>query len=457
MYTLDDTIVAISTPLGYGGIGIVRLSGPEALGIARQLFRPAGRAWERGIESHRLYYGHIVDPQTNRVVDEVLLSYMRAPHTYTRQDVVEINAHGGIVPLREILALCLRMGARPAREGEFTLRAFLNGRIDLAQAEAVLDVISAKTEAALRVAIAQLSGRLSQRVRQVRSLLLKVLAYLEATIDFPEEDIPPQDISPDLLQAAQQLEELLQESDRGLIYRQGVRTAIVGRPNVGKSSLLNVLLRAERAIVTPIPGTTRDTLEETINLQGIPFVLVDTAGIIDETEDIIERLGIERSRRSLEQADLALVVFDGSEKPSEADHQVATLVGDRPAVVVVNKSDLPQASDYANLLPGAPHISVSALTGEGIPKLEELLIQVVLSGQVVTSEAPLASNPRHRALFQRALEHVREALHALEEGLPLDLVSIDVTEAIDALGELTGETASEELLETIFSNFCIGK
>lgn len=456
MYLLDDTIAAISTPIGEGGIGIVRLSGPEALAIAHRLFRRPGRHQSDGLEANRLYYGHIAVPETGRVVDEVLLSHMRGPHTYTRQDVVEINAHGGIVALREILSLCSASGARMAREGEFTMRAFLNGRIDLSQAEAVLDIIRARTEASLQVAMSQLGGLLSGRVREARAGLIDVLAYLEATIDFPEEDIPAQDVGPDLELAAQRLRELLREADRGIIYRQGVRTAIVGRPNVGKSSLLNSLLRTDRAIVTPIPGTTRDTLEETINLQGIPLVLVDTAGIRD-TDDLVGRLGIERSKLSVHGADLVVMVVDRSVLPSDADHEVAELCAGKPTVVVVNKSDLPSASDYAALLPDAEHIEVSALTGDGIPDLEALLVEAVFSGRIVLSDEPVASNPRHRDSFRRALQHVTDAQEASRQHLPVDLMSIDVSEAVFALGEVTGETASEELLDSIFGRFCIGK
>jgi tRNA modification GTPase len=333
---------------------------------------------------------------------------MRAPHTYTRQDIVEINAHGGIAPLREILSLCLESGARLAHEGEFTLRAFLNGRIDLAQAEAVLDIITARTESALRIAVQQLGGHLSRRTREIRARLLDLLAYLEASIDFPEDEIPPRQIDPDLRWVERELADLLRQADRGMIYRQGVRAAIVGRPNVGKSSLLNRLLRTERAIVTPIPGTTRDTLEETIALEGIPFVLVDTAGI-SETVDTIERLSIERSRASLQRADLALLVVDGSQSPTEADHQVGELAAARPAIVVINKSDLPSASDYATLLPTAPHIAVSALTGAGIPDLEALLVETIFSGHITLSDEPLVSNFRHRELLRRAREQVIEA------------------------------------------------
>jgi len=456
MYALDDTIVAISTPIGQGGIGIVRMSGPEALAIALGLFVPPGRGMTDGVEPNRLYYGHIVDPDTGRVVDEVLLSHMKEPHTYTREAVVEINAHGGVVPLREILALCLASGARMAHEGEFTLRAFLNGRIDLAQAEAVLDIICAKTEASLRVAVGQLGGRLSQEVRAIRGRLVGLLAYLEASIDFPEDDIPPRQIGPDLEQARKELSDLLAQAGQGMVYRQGVRTAIVGRRNVGKSSLLNRLLRSDRAIVTPIPGTTRDTLEETLNLQGIPLVLVDTAGI-GETVLVVERMGMERSRRSIQSADLVLLVVDGSQPPTRADHEVASLIVGKTAIVVVNKSDLPRASGHAQVLPEAPHVSLSAETGEGVPNLESLVLETIFAGKVTTGNEPIASNPRHRDVFRRALAHVLEAQEALSQGLPADLIAIDVAEAVNALGEITGETASEDLLDTIFGSFCIGK
>ncbi len=454
MYSLDDTIAAIATPLGQGSIGIVRLSGPNALPIARSLFAPAGA--KHTIRAGRLHYGHIVDPAASRYVDEVLLSYMRAPHTYTRQDVVEINTHGGVVPLREVLALCLGAGARAAQPGEFTLRAFLNGRIDLAQAEAVLDVIIARTEASLRVAVDQLGGRLSQKVRGIRASLVELLAYVEATIDFPDEDIPSRDIGPDLSQTEADLIQLLDDACRGIIYRQGIRVAIVGRPNVGKSSLLNRLLRTDRAIVTSIAGTTRDTVEEVLDLQGIPLVLVDTAGIV-ESADPIERLGVDRSLRSLESADLVLVMVDGSQPHTSADDEVARLAQGRPAVLVVNKCDIGCHAHHTTLLPEAPHVVISAQTGEGIPLLEETILATALSGRLCTSEELLASNPRHRALFSRALAQVRDALHAHTQGLSPDVVAIDLTEAIHALGEVTGESASDELLDAIFANFCVGK
>jgi tRNA modification GTPase len=361
------------------------------------------------------------------------------------------------VPLRRILGLTLATGARAAEPGEMTLRAFLNGRLDLAQAEAVLDVVQARTEAALRVATEQLGGKLSIRVREVRAQLVELLAYLEASIDFVEDEIPPQDVVTPLREIASQLEEILDTADRGLIYRQGIRAAIVGRPNVGKSSLLNALLRGERAIVTSIPGTTRDTLEETVNVQGVPLVLVDTAGIRAETGDEVERIGVERSRAALERADLALLVVDSSQPLTHADWDIAALIGRKPALVVANKADLPQLELPVDLMPSVPRLRLSALTGEGVEGLEEAIAELVLGGAVTAADTPLVSNPRHQASLKRALDHVEAAEGGHLGGLSPDLVAIDVREAVDALGEITGETVGEDLLEAIFSNFCIGK
>ena len=310
----QDTIAAISTPIGEGGIGIVRLSGPDARKITQKLF-------PKRLANRRLVYGQIIDPANGESIDEVLVAYMAAPNTYTREDVVEINCHGGPIPLQRVLELVLREGARVANPGEFTLRAFLNGRIDLAQAEAVMDVIQARTAASLRVAMAGVGGRLSAEIKVLREEILGVLAYLTARIDFPEDDVEEQDISAPLAECQSGVGRLIENADAGIIYRQGIRTAIVGRPNVGKSSLLNRLLRDNRAIVTAVPGTTRDTLEEVVNLKGVPFVLVDTAGI-RQSEDIVEQLGVERSRRAIEQADLVVMVFDGSEELSEYDRTI---------------------------------------------------------------------------------------------------------------------------------------
>lgn len=456
MYSLDDTIAAIATSIGHSGVGIVKLSGPESYTIARCLFRSA--IGKQNFQPYRMHYGQIVDPISGGVVDEAMVVYMPKPRSYTRQDVIEIQSHGGLVPLRRILQLTLSMGARPAEAGEMTLRAFLNGRLDLAQAEAVLDVIEAKTEAALRVAAEQLGGVLSQQVRQVRRELLDTLAFLEASIDFVEDDIPLQEVVGPLGQVSGQLVRLLKSADQGQIYRQGVRAAIVGRPNVGKSSLLNALLRGDRAIVTSIPGTTRDTLEETANIGGIPLVLVDTAGIRSETSDEVERIGIERSQAALERADLALMVLDGSQKLEIGDWEIGRLIGSKPALVVINKSDLPSPADVrTDFLPSARRVRISALSGYGIESLEEAIITLVTGGGVTMADTPLVSNPRHKALLQHALTHTQAAVEAQAANLSPDLVSIDVRAAVDALGEITGETATEDLLDTIFSKFCIGK
>jgi tRNA modification GTPase len=460
MLALEDTIVAIATPIGEGGIGIVRLSGPQARIILRTVFCPASASCAAPasfeFESHRFYYGHVLDRDSHVVVDEVLAVLMCAPRTYTRQDVAEIHCHGGIVPLRRTLELLLRCGARLAQPGEFTLRAFLNGRVDLAQAEAVLDIVQAKTELSLRVAIEQLDGRVSGQVQQIRGRLLEALAHLEASLDFPEDEIPALDVAALLSEARVTIETLLAQADWGLVYRQGVRTAIVGRPNVGKSSLLNALLRTSRAIVTPIPGTTRDTLEETLNLRGIPICLVDTAGIT-ESDDLIEKLGIQRSRQALQRADLILLVLDGSEPLQAQDWAIADAARNRSVIVVVNKLDLPAAAETDAILSDARHVHLSALTGEKLHLLEDAIVETVFSGQVQTSDVPVISNPRHSQILRRALLHVTAAKSSCKALGNADLVAVDLTSAVAALGEITGETVGEDVLETIFRNFCVGK
>jgi len=443
----QDTIAAISTPLGEGGIGIVRLSGAEARPIAETIFQ--GK-----LSNRRLSYGHIIDPDSSEVVDEVLVSYMPAPHTYTREDVVEINCHGGPLPLQRILQLALRCGARLANPGEFTLRAFLNGRIDLAQAESVLDIVTARTQASLRLAVQGLRGGLSGAVKSLRSELMSTLAYLTARIDFPEDEVEPQDVVQSLSESLARLRGLIATADSGIVYRQGVRTAIVGRPNVGKSSLLNRLLRQDRSIVTPIPGTTRDTVEEVVNLRGVPFLLVDTAGII-HSKDVVESLGVERSRRAVKQADLVLLVLDISEPLTDDDRDIIALISDRPALVAANKSDLRQEAQ----IDGLPWevVRTSALTGDGLSELEARMVNLALGGDVVTCDALMVANPRHKAALERAEKSLVQALDGVASGLPDDFITIDLTAALNCLGEITGETVHEELLEAIFSNFCVGK
>ncbi len=475
----NDTIAAIATPAGVGGIGVIRVSGADAFSLVLPLVRRPGGRTDLP-PSHTLTYGHIIDPQTEELLDEVLVAFMRAPHTYTREDVVEIQGHGGPLILRRILRAVLAQGARMANPGEFTLRAFLNGRLDLAQAEAVMDLIEAETEAGQRLALQQLRGRLSTQVQEARSSVLGVIARIEASIDFPEEDVPtpqPEELRPLIATAQRQVDALLAGSEQGRLYRQGLRTAIIGRPNVGKSSLLNALLRAERAIVTPIAGTTRDTVEEAANLRGIPLHLIDTAGITP-TDDPVEQVGVERSRAAAESADIVLAVFDGSERWTEQDERVsselqtmgfglslaekseAASTHSRPVVLVVNKTDRPQLigmMELRRLWPRALCIATSTLTGAGLSELEDAIADLVLGGKVVHSESVLVTSTRHQEALRRAAEHLRASIQSLEQELPLDFVSIDLRAAYNALGEMTGETASEDLLDKIFSEFCIGK
>ncbi|MEA1959034.1 MAG: tRNA uridine-5-carboxymethylaminomethyl(34) synthesis GTPase MnmE [Chloroflexota bacterium] len=451
MYTdlamYNDTIAAISTPLGEGGIGIVRLSGPDALAIVETVF-------PHQLPDHRFVHGHIIDPDTGEAVDEVMVCYMAAPHTYTAEDVVEIDCHGGVVPLQRVLELAFRHGARSADPGEFTLRAFLNGRIDLAQAESVLDIIHAKTEASLRIAMQGLEGNLSRSVKAIRIELMNTLAYLTARIDFPEDEIDEQDIVSTLENTRGRLQEMIDSADSGIVYRHGVKTAIVGRRNVGKSSLLNRLLRQSRAIVSPVPGTTRDTLEEVVNIKGVPFVLIDTAGLA-KRQGLVESLGAERSRDAIAQADFVLLVIDAGAPLRVTDRELIDMLNGKTTIIAANKSDLPKKAR----LDGLPFdiVEVSAMTGEGIEGLEAKMLGAVFGGNVTTSNALLVSNPRHKACLKQALGHLDEALASIEGGLPDDFVTIDLTATLNAVGEITGETVSDELLEIIFSNFCIGK
>ena len=446
----DDTIAAIATPPGQGGLGIVRLSGPDAWAIASRLFD--GKLGDR-----RAVHGFVKDPANENVIDEVLVTAMRAPATYTSEDTVEFSCHGSPLVLQRALELMLACGARLANAGEFTLRAFLGGRIDLAQAESVLDVIEAQTDAGLRLAVQGLRGRLSEPLGELRRRLMQVQAYLVACIDFPENEVESQiDIDPAavLEEAETELRRLLDSADLGMIYRNGVRTAIVGRPNVGKSSLLNRLLGEDRAIVASVPGTTRDTVEEAINVQGVPFYLIDTAGI-HRTDDAVEHLGIERSRQAVERADLLLLMLDSSASLTDADRRVLELADGKPALTIANKCDLPPEGDLAGV-PG-PVLHVSALTGEGMDAMQRAMAQAVLGDRVATSDALLVTNPRHKAALERALTHLRAARGSFREGVPEDFVTIDLASCLGALGEITGEGVTEELLDTIFQQFCIGK
>lgn len=464
----DDTITAIATPVGEGGIGIIRLSGPESGIVASRLFRRGSLSRPVDVdqlESHRLYYGHVIEPKSERIVDEVMLTRMAAPRTYTREDIVEISCHGGPVPLREVLRLTIDAGAREAEAGEFTLRAFLNGRIDLSQAEAVMSVVSAQTSESLEMAVNELRGKLTGRLTPAREALLEGLAFLDAAADFPEDEIPPVDVPEVLQRAEHHLSEVLESSQMGLLYREGVQIAIVGRPNVGKSSLMNTLLRSDRAIVTEIAGTTRDVITETINLRGIPATLLDTAGIA-ETEDVVERIGIDRSRQALDAAGVALLVLDGSQPLTDADKQVGQLLAnrfgsaeDRRLVIAINKRDLPERYEHRELLDqfeDTPKIEMSTMAGEGITELEDAVYDCLVA-QAGEAREPAMVTLRQQQALARALEHVKSARVALDDGVPQDLVAVDARSAMLAVGEITGEQVSESILTEIFSRFCIGK
>jgi len=460
----NATIAAIATPPGEGGIGVVRISGPDAAPIAGQIFRKAGRRQRvdlHQVESHRLLFGKIVDPATGTVIDEVLLAWMAGPHTYTREDTVELSCHGGPVPLQETLRLALAAGARHAEPGEFTLRAFLNGRLDLTQAEAVLNVIGARTAESLRLAVSDLGGDLARRLEPANTALVSLLAYLDASADFPDDEIETADIATGLQAAEDALQGVIAGSKAGMLYREGARIALVGRPNVGKSSLLNALLRAERAIVTPIAGTTRDVITETINLRGIPATLLDTAGIV-ETDDVVERIGVERSRTALRTASAVVLVLDGSMEPLPGDLEIARTLAMRPVdertpvVVAINKADLAPQVDQAavlTMLPDATAVHISATTGTGLEALEAALVDVLGAA----TAQPSLITARQRAAVDRALAHIHDAQEAHAAGIPQDLLATSVRAALHAVGEVTGEHVDEAVLNEIFSRFCIGK
>jgi tRNA modification GTPase len=455
---IDDTIAAIATPLGEGGLAVIRVSGNHALGIVDKCFQPVGKGSTRPAkaETHTIHYGRIT--RHDQTVDEVLIAVIRAPRTFTREDVVEITCHGGLLPAKAVLDTILESGARLALPGEFTKRAFLNGRIDLAQAEAVADIINSRTELALAAANEQLAGKLSQRINKLRDDLVATLAHIEAHIDFPDEDISP-DTKDKLLARVEGgisfIDQLLRTADEGQVLRRGIRAAIVGRPNAGKSSLLNQLLGRDRAIVSHIPGTTRDTIEETANIRGIPVVFVDTAGL-REARDEIEIEGIKRSHQSLAQAELILHVLDASEPLTAEDQKYLVEFASRKRLLVRNKIDLPHALKWPHDL-HMPVMNVSCLTGDGIDTLKDTIKDVVWSGEIKAEMLQVMINSRH----QDALRRARVALVSTRDGLradqTLEVVAMELRIAVNAVGEIVGKTTTEDLLDSIFSQFCIGK
>ena len=453
-FDFNDTIAAIATPLGEGGIAVVRLSGPQALSIADASFKPAGKSPPSAAHTHTIHFGRIV--RQGRVVDEVMLAVMRAPRSFTRQDVVEITCHGGVLPAKLVLDTLLENGARPAGPGEFTRRAFLNGRIDLAQAEAVADLIYSRTELALAAANEQLAGKLSQRINLLRDDLMKILAHIEAHIDFPDEDIAP-DTRENLVNRLQAgivfADELLRTANEGRILRRGIRAAIIGRPNVGKSSLLNQLLGHDRAIVSHIPGTTRDTIEETANVRGIPVIFIDTAGL-REAADEIEIEGIRRSRGALADAELILHVLDAAQPLAAADEKLLSEFAQKKRLLIRNKIDLPVR---LQLPPGTPSVDVCCLTGKGIEEVKDAIKEKVWAGEIQAGMWQVIINSRHQDALQRARAGIERTVAALRDGLGLELAALDLRIAANAVGEIVGKTTTDDLLDAIFSQFCIGK
>ncbi|WP_302155287.1 tRNA uridine-5-carboxymethylaminomethyl(34) synthesis GTPase MnmE [uncultured Dialister sp.] len=456
----ETTIAAIATAPGEGGIGIVRISGSQAADVADALFHTKKIKSFHEAEPYRLYFGHVV--RKDQRVDEGLAVYMKAPHSYTGEDVVEIQIHGSTEALRETLELALENGALPASRGEFTKRAFLNGRLDLSQAEAVMDIIEARGSAALSQAESHLSGALSRFVKMSRDELTDLITKLEVTIDYPEEDLEDltnEQIGEGLDGIEKSLSSLLKRSEEGRIIKDGLRTAIVGRPNAGKSSLLNALLQEDRAIVTDIPGTTRDTIEESIKIGGVPLVLMDTAGL-RETDNKVEKIGIERAKKSMEQADLVLAVIDGSHPLEKEDKELLSSLKGRKSMVILNKYDLPQEVDEEEIkaLAGdAPVVSLSARYGSGMEELEEALRCLTETQDRDAGRRLFLTNLRHVDLVKKALEAVRCAQQSLQDGMPADCITVDLVEAWNRMGEITGETVDNELINKIFERFCVGK
>lgn len=457
-----DTIAAISTPVGEGGISIIRISGEEAVTVAKKLYH--GSKGLAKVATNTINYGHIVDPDSGAEVDEVMVSIMRAPHTYTREDVVEINCHGGLLATNRILQLTLSHGARLAEPGEFTKRAFLNGRLDLSQSEAVMDLIRAKTDKSMKVALNQLDGDLSRLIKALRKDILDVLAQVEVNIDYPEYDAVEEMTTKMLKEKAQEVQQriqaLLKTAKQGKVLRDGLATAIIGRPNVGKSSLLNTLLHEDKAIVTNVAGTTRDVIEEYVNVEGVPLKLIDTAGI-RHTEDTVEKIGVERSRQAIDTADLVLLLIDSSNALTDEDRELIKLTAGKPRIVILNKTDLPNRIDLNELhqlTAGDRVIKTSIVEYEGMEELGRTISHMFFDEGIESSQSTvMVTNARHIGLLHQANDALNDVLSGIAAGMPVDLVQIDMTRCWELLGEITGDSYQDELLDQLFSQFCLGK
>ncbi|MCT7734213.1 tRNA uridine-5-carboxymethylaminomethyl(34) synthesis GTPase MnmE [Lactobacillus iners] len=456
--TQYDTIAAIATPIGEGGISIIRVSGENALEIVNKIFRGANL---NKVASHTIHYGHIIDYANKDVVDEVLVTVMLAPKTFTRENTVEVSCHGGLLVTQKILQLILDNGARMATPGEFTKRAFINGRIDLTQAESIMDIIEAKTDRARQVAMNQLEGGLLFEIRKLRQELLNTMAHEEVNIDYPEydmDDVTSKEMYDKAQQVIKEIDKLLATAQEGKVVRSGLATAIVGRPNVGKSSLLNYLSKEEKAIVTNIAGTTRDTLEEYVSLKGILLKLIDTAGI-RQTDDIVEKIGVERSKRAITESDLVLLLINSSEELTEEDQKLLELTQDKKRIVILNKADQVAKITKKDIqkITDSPIVTISVLKKQNMIGLEEAIKSLFLQGITDSKSEVMVTNQRQNDLLRKAKQSLIEAIEAINDNMPLDLVQIDLKEAWDSLGEITGDTAPDELITQLFSKFCLGK
>jgi len=454
----EDTIAAIATAAGEGGIGIVRISGEKSFNILKKIFIPVAQS----IKPRVLSYGHIVNPENNKIIDEVMAVYMKAPFSYTAEDVAEIQCHGSIVSLRKILEIVLRQGARIAERGEFTKRAFLNGRLDLTQAEAVIDLIKAKSDKTFDVALNQLEGGFSKHIKKIREKLVDVLVSLTVNIDYPDEDIEEmtyEKLLCGLKDIKADIEDILSTSDTGRIINEGLKISIVGKPNVGKSSLMNALIGENRAIVTDIPGTTRDTIEEAVSIKNIPVILTDTAGI-HETEDVIEKIGINKSKESFNKSDLIILVLDGSTELEKEDLQIIDHIGDRKVIVLLNKRDKGQkisSEEIKTKIKEAVIIQTSVSQGTGIGELTEEIEKLVYGGKVSQNDSLMVTNVRHKRLLEESSLALKDAIDMTSMRQPLEFIEIDVNNCYELLGEIIGETASDDIIEKVFERFCLGK
>ncbi|WP_321329558.1 tRNA uridine-5-carboxymethylaminomethyl(34) synthesis GTPase MnmE [uncultured Ilyobacter sp.] len=453
-----DTIAAISTPRGEGGIGIVRMSGDDSIKILSKVFRAKSEKKIEDLKSHTINYGHIYDEEV--LLDEVMVSFLKGPKTYTREDIIEINCHGGYLISEKILELLLKKGARIAEQGEFTRRAFLNGRLDLTQAEAVMDIIHGKTDKSISLSLNQLRGDLKNQIAVLKKMILDVAAHVNVVLDYPEEGIDdplPDNLMDNLIEVLETSDTLIASYDKGKMIKEGVKTAIVGKPNVGKSSLLNTILKEERAIVTHIAGTTRDIIEEVINLKGIPLILVDTAGI-RTTDDVIENIGVKKSEDLIDKADLVLFVVDGSRELEEEDIKVHDQLKADKVIGILNKIDMERKLDLTPLNKVGKWIEISATENIGISNMEDEIYKYIVSGQVEDSSQKLIiTNVRHKSALEKTKQAVENILETINMGLPMDLMAVDLKEALDSLSEVTGEISTEDLLDHVFSNFCVGK